>query len=113
MAPAGTSRSVGAMAAWNTSAHSARTPLPEIGLNGTHPSSYAAAPLLDLRANSSKSLEHPAMIRASYIAFVLIGASVIDRIAFDGRFYYETKTAANNLAAHFDYKIKDFLRPIR
>src|ERR1700730_15704307 len=113
MAPAGTSRSVGAMAAWNTSAHSAPTLLPEIGLNGTLPSSYAVAPLLDLRANSSKSLEHSEMVRAFYLVILLIGAYAFDRVAVDGRFYYEIKTAANNLAGQFDYKIKDFLRPVR
>jgi hypothetical protein len=53
------------------------------------------------------------MARAFYLVILLIGAYAFDRIAFDGRFYYETKTAANNLAGQFDYKIKDFLRPIR
>jgi hypothetical protein len=53
------------------------------------------------------------MIRSAYIVIVLIGSYVFDHIAFEGRFYYETKTAANNLAAHFDHEIKDFLRPIR
>ena len=53
------------------------------------------------------------MVRAFYLVILLIGAYAFDRVAVDGRFYYEIKTAANNLAGQFDYKIKDFLRPVR
>jgi hypothetical protein len=52
------------------------------------------------------------MVRVAYIAIVVIASYLVDRFAFDGRYYSETKIIAHNLAVKSDYKIKDFLRPI-
>jgi hypothetical protein len=74
-----------------------------------HPSFSDFAPPID----SGRATYSRGQMPIFYIALVVIGAYLVDRVAFDGRYYSELRIAANTLAAQADYKVKDLLRPIR
>jgi hypothetical protein len=43
---------------------------------------------------------------------VLMGAFLVDRFAFEGRYFTETGIVANDVAVQVDAKIKEWVQPL-
>jgi len=47
-----------------------------------------------------------------YVAMLLAAVCAVDRFAFEGRYYVETRAVARDVSNQLDYWIKDKLQPL-